>query len=558
MKRVFLLPLLAAAVGAAWWATGYEAAAPAPVVGVAAVDDAPSDGAETPLSPGGAPGLPSAKDAPKSRTQAAAQRPAVHPLRTPCDFDLSVARIDDADDPLGVPPRPGLAPMFDPSAVCRLSGRVVAPEGGAQVALATGLDAGRRVELDADGWFELGDLHPGRVLVRVEAAGGRVAERMMLLGASGSKPEELIVDFTRAGTAALRLLDHKGAPMPDTDLRLDGRVARTDATGRVRLAKAPLGEAWCEIVHGDWARRGQGVPVSADGDECADVALLPGAQIELQLDAQCNPRDLLQVAVVPVFGRSGPGQDIVDTPWWTYQPLAIPAGEKAWFRQLPAGRYSLVPFVNGALQRGKSVQVDVSPGRMRTAHIDLGSPECQMVRAPNCDAGAMIVWRTANRLQKCADDYEVDSLNFGYLGIPASPGIGGVAHADSRGAFCLPRSLFDFGAQWSWSTCGSGFASAPQMLVPAMPDYRESVEAQPGPLVVELPPECAGHELRVCMEGAARPPQPVGADASIDLGELHGLWRLTLRGKTLQKPATIVVSANGGTQVSFRKQPPGR
>lgn len=553
MKKLLLLTAFLLLAAVVWWTTGGDEPAPAPAA--APADYAPQ--AAPPSSPLDSPGARAGEVAEEgpARTRAANQRPVSHPAHTPCDYDLAVSRLDDPDDPLGVPSRPGPAPDFDPQAVCRLHGRVVAPRGSAVVSMAAGLDAGRRIELDEDGWFELVDLHPGRAVVRIEGSGGMVAERLVELAADGSTPEELLVDFTRLGTAALRLVDHQGKPLAEVDVKLDGRVARTDAQGVARVAGLPLGEAWCEIRHGDHARRGESVPVLAQGaeGEPALVALLPGSRLEIQLDAEVEPRDLLQVAVVPALGRNMPEPALLGVPWWTWEPLAIPAGEKAWIAQLPPGRYTVVVFVNGAVQRSKRTLVDLPPGRMRNVHISLGRPECKLVRTGTCAGAATIHWRTANRYQKNADDYDLDGQAAARLGLPASPGVRGTLQGDAKGVFCVPRGLYERGAQWSWSTCGAGYASAAQLFGPSMDDYRDPVEALPGPVVVELPEVCAGRELRLRVDGAPRAPATVDADARVDLGELHGLWRLVLSGKELERPLILHVAANGATAVSFRR-----
>ena len=563
MKKL-LVPLFALLAAAAWWATAGEAPAPAPAAaGLESTGPEPAAPSSTLDSPAAATQVAPAEAPAPLRTRAENQRPQSHPLLVPCDWDLAVSRLDDPEDPLGVPSRPGVAPDFDPHAVCRLSGRIVAPRAAAQVRIATGIDAGRRVELDEDGWFELVDLHPGRVVVRVEGANGLVAERMVELATNGSMPDELLLDFTRPGVAALRLVDHQGKPLADTDVKVDGRMARTDSDGRARVAGLPQGEAWCEIRHGDHARRGEAVPVvveDPDGPPAQpeQIALLPGSRLEIQLDAETEPRDLLQVVVVPSLGRNAPEPALLGVPWWTWEPLAIPAGEKAWIGQLPPGRYTVVPYVNGAVQRAKRTLVDLPQGRLRNVHISLGSPDCNMVRAGACEGAATIHWRTANRYQKSADDYDLETLTTARLGLPASPGVGGVLRPDAKGIFCVPRGLYERGAQWSWSTCGAGFASAAQVFGPTMEDYRDPVEAQPGSLVVELPAMCAGGQLRLRMDGAPRPPAAVEADGRVELGELHGLWRLVLAGKGLEKPLTLHVAANGSTFVSFRPLVPAR
>ena len=558
MRKLVVAGLAAALAGAAWWATGGDTPTRTPAAGLEGPEPAVAQ-VEPAAAPDPAAG-PSDAAQPASRSAAAAQQTAAHPMRMPCDYDLAVARIDDADDPLGVPPRPGQVPQFDPAATCRLSGRVQLRRGQAAVRIATGIDAGRRVETDEQGWFELPDLHPGRIVVRIEGDGGNVAERMIHLAVGESTPGDLLVDFTRTGRATLRLVDHVGAPLADTDLRIDGRVARTGADGRAVVDGLPLGEAWCEVVHGDHARLCQAVPVRPRDEEAEDavLALQPGSQVEVLLDADCDPRDLLQIVVVPSIGYSGPGPELLAVPWWTWQPLAIPAGEKAYVRQLPAGRYRIVPYCNGAPQRGKVALVELPAGRMRNVRIDLGRPETEMVHVSGCDASPTIAWRTANRFQKSADDYGIDTSSAGRLGILASPGTGGLLQGDARGRVHVPAALAQHGATWCWSSCGAGFASAPQLLVPSMPGFREAVEALPGSFELELPAECAGRELRLRFEGAARKPFVVGADARIDLGELHGLWRLTLTGRDLAKPATIVVAANGRTSATFREPPAAR
>jgi len=111
----------------------------------------------------------------------------------PADLELVVSKLV-----LGLPegsyaPAPGETLDLDPLAVCVLTGRIAGVPVGTEVAIVSGIDAGRRSLIQADGSFELRALHPGRAVVRISAI-TRTAERLVELTPSASTPRALELD----------------------------------------------------------------------------------------------------------------------------------------------------------------------------------------------------------------------------------------------------------------------------------------------------------------------------------------------------------------------------
>lgn len=449
-------------------------------------------------------------------------------------------------------PGPGETLDLDPLAVCVLTGRIAGVPVGTEVSIVSGVDAGRRSLLQADGSFELRALHPGRAVVRITAA-TRTAERLVELTPSASTPRALELDFSQTGTAWVRVDDHFGRPVANAQVRVDGWDRRTDADGHVRLTGAPLGDAWCEVRHGEHARLARAVPVSIDPQHETELVLSPGAQIEVQVQAQLDERDELYIAVAPALGRAGPTELQLQVPWWSYEPLRMHAGETAWIQQLPPGRYVVVPFVNGVRFARGSVYVDLPAGRLRTARIQLPRPEVTRIAGPACEPAPTLAWRAQDRLRKHASDFELEALAAGRLGLTASPGVAGTLAGETRGSWFVPRDLLERGAAWAWTLCRER-GSEMRLLGPSMSDYATTEPGPNGTTVVELPASCRGLQVRVCVEGREARVVNVPADGSVDLGHLSGLYRVHLSGRTVEQPLNATIAASTAFRFALAPQ----
>ena len=470
----------------------------------------------------------------------------------PADLELVVSKLV-----LGLPegsyaPAPGETLDMDPLAVCVLTGRIAGVPVGTEVAIVSGIDAGRRSLIQADGSFELRALHPGRAVVRISAV-TRTAERLVELTPSASTPRALELDFSQTGTAWVRVDDHFGRPVANAQVRVDGWDRRTDADGHVRLTGAPLGDAWCEVRHGEHARLARAVPVSADPEHETELVLSPGAQIEVQVQAQLDDSDELYIAVAPTLGRAGPTESQLQVPWWSYEPLRMHAGETAWIQQLPPGRYVVVPFLNGVRLTRGSAYVDLPAGRLRTARIQFARPEVTRIAGPGCEPAPTLAWRAQDRLRKHASDFELEALAAGRLGLTASPGVAGALTGETRGSWFVPRDLLDRGAAWAWTLCRER-GSEMRLLGPSMSDYATVEPGPSGPTVVELPASCRGLQVRVCVEGRESRVVSVANDGSVDLGHLSGVYRVHLSGRTLEAPLTATIAASAAFRCALGAQ----
>jgi|GEM_PF-2668236 len=544
MKPHRLLGLLLPVLGAlAWlaWPRVAEQRTSAPVF----VADAPPSDESTALPDGGGFAAPRDEDlAANARTRGAAPAP------KDCEWELALTSVG-LDGAAASPPPAGPPPEFDASANCRLSGRVVALGARATLTLRSGVDAGRRIAIGDDGSFEVHDLNPGRVVVRVEA-GLHVAERMVELSSSGPVPEHLEVDFGTTGTAIVRVLDHLKNPVEGVQLRLDGRELATDADGRARLEQAALGTAWCEASHGEYARQGFALQVERESSTQLDkvVELVPGAHVEVSVEGDFGDAELV-VVVVPSVARGGPSEAQLAVPWWTFEPLRLARGDKHWLSQLPSGRHIVVPYLDGVRQRGKHAIVDLPVGRLRVARLVLGRPTCDLLAGqPGCDGPDHLAWRALDRWKKSAEDYDLDAHAAGRLGLVASIGVAGRVRGDGTGRWCAPRHLLERGALLGWTTCG-GRASTGLQLGPALEAFADPIAPAERGLVLDLPRELAGAALRLRIDGGVRGSLLVPADARLELADLRGLWRARLSGGTPTTTRTTTASSSSPSPADF-------
>ena len=549
MNKLLPLSALATVAIVGWWWTQRDQAQPSTV----GVELAPQLEDKHSNSPTALDAVAQADSAAPTQASPQATRSSVTMASVvPADLELAVSKLV-----LGLPegsyaPAPGETLDLDPLAVCVLTGRIAGVPVGTEVAIVSGMDAGRRSLIQADGSFELRALHPGRAVVRISAV-TRTAERLVELTPSASTPRALELDFSQTGTAWVRVDDHFGRPVANAQVRVDGWDRRTDAEGHVRLTGAPLGDAWCEVRHGEHARLARAVPVSANPEQETELVLAPGAQIEVQVQAQLEESDELYIAVAPTLGRSGPTETQLQVPWWSYEPLRMHAGETAWIQQLPPGRYVVVPFVNGVRYARGSVYVDLPAGRLRTARIQLARPEVTRIAGPGCEPAPTLAWRAQDRLRKHAGDFELEALAAGRLGLPASPGIAGALKGEARGSWFVPRDLLDRGAAWAWTLCRER-GSEMRLLGPSMSDYATLEPGALGTTVVELPASCRRLQVRVCVEGLEARVVSVPNDGSVDLGHLTGLYRVHVSGRTLEQPLSTTIAASSAFRFALGAQ----
>ncbi len=544
MKLRSMLGVLMPVLGAVAWLTWPRLAEPRTSAPVFVVDAPPSD-APTAASGGGV-ALTQHDEAfaVGARTRMAAPAP------QDCAWELALTSVA-LDGAAASPPPAGPPPAFDASATCSMHGRVLAPGARATLTLRSGVDAGRRVAIGDDGSFEVHDLNPGRVVVRVEA-GAHVAERMVELSNSGPVPEHFEVDFRTSGTAIVRVLDHLKNPVEGVQLRLDGRELTTDADGRARLEQAALGKAWCEASHGEYARQGFTLQVEPESSTQLDkvVELVPGAHVEVSVEGDFGDAELV-VVVVPSVAKGGPSDTQLAVPWWTFEPLRLARGDKHWLSQLPSGRHIVVPYLDGVRQRGKHAIVDLPVGRLRVARLLLGRPTCDLLAGrPGCDGPDHLAWRALDRWKKSAEDYDLDAHAAGRLGLVASIGVAGRVRGDGTGRWCAPRHLLERGALLGWTTC-SGRASTGLQLGPALEAFGDPIAPAERGLVLDLPRELAGAALRLRIDGGVRGSLLVPADARLELPDLRGLWRARLSGGTPTTTRTTTASSSSPSPADF-------
>lgn len=157
-----------------------------------------------------------------------------------------------------VVPSPAPVPMVLPRAAL-LAGRVLDPDGlpiqGASVG-AVKLSgeswrpfesASETVETDADGAFEIADVHPGSVRVRAFAAGRATTETDALRVEPGARIEGLVLRTGRGARLLGRVLGPGGQGLSDRRLYLRGEEGgstawtQSDPTGRFAFEDLPAG-----------------------------------------------------------------------------------------------------------------------------------------------------------------------------------------------------------------------------------------------------------------------------------------------------------------------------
>jgi hypothetical protein len=122
----------------------------------------------------------------------------------------------------------------------RVTGAGGAPAPGAKLAFVAGLNRDALTTSDAEGWFSLAGLFPGRGKLRTEAPGRLPVEREIALPPG----EETRWDFHLAAPVdvAGKVVDREGKAIAGAHVRIDGRTEFTDGDGVFRFGQVTPGD----------------------------------------------------------------------------------------------------------------------------------------------------------------------------------------------------------------------------------------------------------------------------------------------------------------------------
>lgn len=264
----------------------------------------------------------------------------------------------------------GLAPLGSGRSA-RLRGQVsVGDRVGVSAALefVAGLNEGRRIESNAEGYFGAHDLYPGPALVRVSGAGiGGALREVRLLR---DKETLLALAFGAPGSVGGVVFDEGGKPMADVQVELDGRSGVTDAEGVFRFGDIPGGMDVVLILRAQgYATQYQTIGVLAARSVSPD-----------QYRFTMQRGGSLEVAVTRSAGEPGNARVLLSTglaevkqpwAWHLLGPYEVTPGSSVRIDDLPPTRLTVRVEQRGARALPAQATAMIRPNHVETLRFEL-------------------------------------------------------------------------------------------------------------------------------------------------------------------------------------------
>ncbi|MFT7661978.1 MAG: hypothetical protein ACI87A_000186 [Planctomycetota bacterium] len=216
----------------------------------------------------------------------------------------------------------------------RMSGQLSGSRGGPLVGdihVIAGPNRGRMTSTEAAGRFEFVGLYPGLALVELRRSGETIARRQINL--HGGLKAHLHVAFGHYADVAGRVVDTNGEPIEGAEIRVDGRLTRSNANGRFVVADVAGGRVPIEAQAIGFARDRRLVNVRAGSSTPPDeleVRLEPEVRLQLTTSG-ANGSAPTKVWVLP-----GGKAEAREKLWPHFEAFEI-SGQLLEVRGLPAG-----------------------------------------------------------------------------------------------------------------------------------------------------------------------------------------------------------------------------
>jgi hypothetical protein len=421
----------------------------------------------------------------------------------------------------------------------RLTGRVQAAEGrGVPAALrfVAGLNTGRILQANAEGWFGATDLYPGLALVRIEGPGipGSLREVRLAQG----QEVRLSLGYGLPGAVGGTVFGEGDSPLEDVEVELDGQRSTTNAAGQFIFPSVAGGTDVVLIL-----RKEGYAPVQARIG-VASGRTLPVDHYRFRMERGAS----LEVVVPTRVGASGPAQ-IVLTPatmhtepryaWWQLGPYELVPGSSLLLHDLPPTRVGVRVYHRGARAVPPHVVAFLRPGHVERVEIDLQPAPRVVGRVVDprglAVPGARVVLEAPDRVAVGArhlSDQPGASV-FDTELYPALPPALQHVTADGEGRFALTAWEEAAPARYLTASSPDGSLRGSAVLRPG--DLEIELRLEPATrgraqLTVEFPGRSQGLPVRVAVNGQLRPEVTLAPHQPLVLDALApGRWRVTAR-----------------------------
>jgi hypothetical protein len=246
---------------------------------------------------------------------------------------------------------------------------------GAQATLTVlfGLNAGRVIETNSEGFFGAKDLYPGLALIRISgpAIPGSLREVRLIR----DQDTHLNLSYGAPGSVAGTVYNEANEPFPGVAVELDGRTAvATDEQGIFRFTGVPGGNDVALILRAPgYAPHYERISVLAARD-------IPAGNHEGAYKYRLQRGASLEVALTKTAGEPGPAQVLL-TPavtgvnssfaWHLLGPYEVMPGASLQIDDLPPTHVSVRVQHAGARSKPPSINAILRPGTVERVSLEL-------------------------------------------------------------------------------------------------------------------------------------------------------------------------------------------
>ena len=397
-----------------------------------------------------------------------------------------------------------------------------------------GLNEGRALETNAQGYFGARDLYPGVSLVRVRGPGiaGSLREVRLLR----DKETLLAVDYGAPGTVGGTVFDVAGEPLPGVEVELDGRAATTDEQGVFRYGGIPGGSDVVLVL------RAEGYAT-----QYHTIGVLAARSIDAShYKYTMEPGGSLEVAVTRSAGAPGParvllssGVNDVRTPyaWHLLGPYEVAPGGSLRLDDLPPTRINVRVEHPGARSNPPQAMAVVRPNHVEVVRFELEPAPALVGRVVDGEGLAVPEARvrleapdrakaTYGHLRLMPDKYELN----------LHPGVGAAVSettSDGQGRFTLPAWPEQVPVAYLVAESRDGRLRGGRAVRVDVGEVELALHPRAegrARLELEFAGRTQGLPVEVSVNGQLRPEVVLGVDEPLTVdGLAPGRWRLRAR-----------------------------
>jgi hypothetical protein len=453
----------------------------------------------------------------------------------PVDVELDLVR------PAEGPSAPEVAPLGS-GRKSKLTGRIQAAEGvgvPATLHFEAGLNAGRTLQANAQGWFGASDLYPGLALVRVEGPGipGSLREVRLAQG----QEARLSLGYGLPGSLGGTVFGEGDAPLADVEVELDGQKTHTNEGGQFVFTGIAGGTDVVLLLKKEgYAPVHERIGVAAGRTLPADhyrFRMQQGASLEISIPTVVGDSGPALVALTPATLSTEPR-----FAWWQLGPYEVAPGASLSLRDLPPVRMWVRVYHRGARATPARTMAFLRAGQMERVRIELEPAPRVTGRVLDAQGrgapGIEVVLEAPDRAAALATELSADHVvpGIGVFDSELLPGLPpGVQRTvtDNDGGFVLSAWEDVAPARYLSAQTKDGALRAEKIVRAGERDVelrlapRRKVDVR---LALEFPGRIQGLPVRVAIQGELRPEVVLAPDESLPLDGLPaGRWRMVAR-----------------------------